>query len=289
MNNIFNIKRFGLVLRKELMENWKRYMILFLTMLTIITIVHMFVCYGQYNYYKNLDHNSNPDKQITPYHTLINFSSVLFFIFGILFSSTFMNSMNSKVKKISYLSNPSSHLEKYLTRWGITIVGYIISFFIALFIADALRVSIYSTIYPNLNIKFIDLFSIWEDENKKSLFLFFSKEASIMYISFYLLFQSIFILGSTFWEKATFMKTIIAIVLIFHVFGFLCYGTILLFYGGFDAFGNVLNSFGPTFEKRDISDKQVAIYFSCIISFFTISNWIITYFRLRESEIIKRL
>ena len=281
MNNIFNIKRFGLVLRKDFMENWRRYVLLFLTMLGVITIVNTWYSLSEYSNIKgghiiNLEYLN---KQ------LLLFSSLMFGGFGLLFSSTFMTPMNSKIKRITYLSNPSSNAEKYLTRWIIITVGYIISFFIALYIGDILRVGICSVYYSEIDSRFLDITKLvsFEYEN----YYVFAKDYFIISICFYFLFQSLFVLGSTFWEKGTFVKTFTAVTLIILLYVLICRGFILFFYENIDMFGNVINSILP--EKKDITQEQSITIIACITSFFSISNWLLAFFRFRESEIIKRL
>ena len=275
MNNIFDIKRFGLTFRKDLMENGKRYTILFLAMIGIITIVNTWYSYVYY-------YNVSP---IDSYFSNINdklgvIIIVMFLVFGLLFASIFMSPMNSKTKKISYLSTPSSDFEKYLTRWLIMTVGYIISFFVALFFAEVLRVSICSAYYTNLNIEFINI-----DEYE------YDKNILKIAVCIYFLFQSLFILGSTFWEKATFVKTISAMA-IFALLLILAMRLVVIFaYGGDNSFEPIFNNYmnNITPEKNEEAIRLATNIISCIISFFAITNWVLAFFRLRESEIIKRL
>ena len=127
MNNIFDIKRFGLVFRKDLMEGWKRYSLLFLTMLGIIAVVLIWYYLDHYN--DIVKHNVVSTRGDV---NALRYLALLFGGFGLIFAATFMSPMNSKLKKITYLVNPSSSLEKYFTRWIIVTVVYIISFFIAI-------------------------------------------------------------------------------------------------------------------------------------------------------------
>ena len=279
MNNIFDIKRFGLVFRKDLMEGWKRYALLFLTMFGIMAII---ITWNYLDYYDDIaqGYRSNYEKEILRYIPL------LFGAFGLLFAATFMSPMNSKLKKITYLVSPSSNLEKYLTRWIIVTVVYIISFFIAMWVADALRVAICSARYPNLDVAFIDLTKLVYPGNDWDNSYVFTKESFVFYITLYFLFQSLFVLGSTFWEKTSFVKTFTAGALIVFLYVMTCRWAILLFYGNFDEFFNVPNSFE---YFRNIKNEQGVIIMAFVISIFALINWTLAFFRFRESEIIKRL
>ena len=282
MNNIFDIKRFGLVFRKDLMEGWKRYALLFLTMFGIMAII---ITWNYFDYYDDIaqGYRSNYEKEILRYIPL------LFGAFGLLFASTFMNPMNSKLKKITYLVSPSSNLEKYLTRWIIVTVVYIISFFIAMWFADAIRVAICSARYPDLDIAFIDLTKLINlNPNWDASYLFPYKWVFFLCVATYSLFQSLFILGSTFWEKTSFVKTFTVGASIVFLYVMICRWAILFFYGTFDKFANVLNSFDSAKRSNMNEDISLTITIS-VISAFTLINWTLAFFRFRESEIIKRL
>ena len=286
MNNIFNIRRFGLVFRKDFLENWKRYTLLFLTMLGVITIINTANSLSYYYDVHNMpeiEHYNYLNKR------LLIYSSLMFGMFGLLFASIFMSPMNSKTKRISYLVNPASNFEKYFSRWVIITIGYIISFIAAFWIADILRVGICSARFPELEITFLDLTKLISSNDEGHSEYAFYRPVFIISTSMYLLLQSLFILGSSFWEKATFIKTFTTVVLIILSFVLICRWTILLFYGDIDSFGNVLESFTYTFDKRDINEEHAIVFVSCVISFFTISNWTLTFFRFRESEITKHL
>ena len=284
MNNIFNIRRFGLVFRKDFMENGKRYALLFLTMLGIMAIVSIFMSLNYYELYLNrsdiYDLNEH-NKQL-----LISLSFA-FIAGGLLFSSTFMAPMNSKLKRLSYLSNPSSNLEKFLTRWIIVTIGYIIAFFVAMWIADVLRVAVISAKYPDLEIKFLDLSKLYDTEGSR--FYMIPKVVFTIFLFIIFLFQSLFILGATFFEKMSFLKTFVTISILTYVFIMFWRFSIFIFYeDGLDGLGNVLGSFfeNKTNEENEQLLKLVAY---SALSVFTLASWVLAFFRFRESEINKRL
>lgn len=287
MNNLFNLKRFGLVLRKDLMEDGKRYLLLFLTIFGIMTISTLWISIPHYLFVSN----NGPNNYINHNQELLLLLSLLFATFGLLFAATFMSPMNNKVKRISYLISPASNLEKYLSRWILMTVGYIFAFFIALWLADALRVGICTARFPELDIPFVDLTKLihsgnnWHTPHE----FIFSKWTFALAVSIYFLLQSLFILGSTFWEKATFVKTFTAGALIVCLFVVLYRSVILLCYGDFNHFGNMIESFLEPVPKTHINEERALLLVTAVISLFTLLNWTLSYFRLRESEITKRL
>jgi len=279
MNNIFNFKRFGLVIRKDLMENMKRYMLLFLTMIGIMAIVTTTTTWrycstwGGGEQYDYMMHNK----------ALLEVLSYAFLAGGLLFASTFMAPMNSKLKRLSYLSNPSSNLEKFLTRWIIVTVGYILAFFAAMWMADALRVAVISARFPGLELKFIDLTKLYSPNGSRYYFFTDEKFTILLFVYFFL--QSLFLLGAMCWEKVSFVKTFVAVVTLVFAYVLLCRAAILIAYEeGLKGFGNIFRSF----FKYNTGEMMWLV--ACVaMTVFTLASWVLAFFRFRESEITKRL
>ena len=283
MNNIFNIKRFGFVFRKDFTENLKSYVLLFLTMFGIMAIVSVYMTWsycnkwGEGSHYYSASHNVG----------LLVFMSFAFLAGGLLFASTFMTPMNSKLKRLSFLISPSSNFEKFFSRWIIVTIGYIIAFFAAMWMADALRVAVITARFPDLEIKFLDLTKLFNSGGDYSQEYLMPKDAFSISVFFYFLFQSLFLLGATFWEKSSFVITFTAILIIFFTYMIVCRWAIILSYEeGLNGFGRVLNSFVEG-NYKDMGKQFMLI--KTILSIFTLINWILAFFRFRESEIIKRL
>ena len=278
MNNTFNIKRFGFTFRKDLIENGKQYVLLLLTMFGLMALVITFQTLNHYAISKNADNHLSLNR------ILLIYLSFMFLGFGTWFASTFSSPMNHKLKRLSYLISPASNLEKYLVRWIITTIGFIFAFFATMWFADALRVAIGSVVYPDLDIRFIDITQLFAPDGRNTgiSYVVVPKEVFTILLSIYFLLQSIFLLGSTFWEKATFLKTFTAVAAIVAAFILICRWAILFFYGSLIGFGKVLDSFQL---DQTFSTEQVII----VISAFTLTFWILAYFRMKESEIIKRL
>jgi hypothetical protein len=193
--------------------------------------------------------------------------------------------MNSKLKRLSYLVNPASNIEKYLTRWLITTIGYIFAFFIAFWIADIIKVAICSAILPDVDIQLLDLSKLRNpgDDFRNGYYMLPWQVFDAM-IFFYLFLQSLFLLGSTIWEKVSFIKTFTALSAIIFVYIMVCRWAILLSYGDLDGFGNVMSSF-----FQDTTETQALTYIIIVFAPLTLANWTLAFFRIRESEIIKRI
>ena len=277
MNNLFNFKRFGLELKKDFMENGKRYLLSFLTMLGFMVIIVIFASL------ENCKNHRIPANLFNK--ELLIYLSLIFFVCGIFFASTFSLPMNNKLKRIAYLINPASNLEKYLTRWLITTVGFILAFFLALWITEIIRITVCSILYPNLTTKILDLSKLSYAgglSNPPEYML--PQSVFFLMISIYLLLQSTFLLGSTIWEK--FIKSFTAVLILIFAYFIINRWAILFFYEGFDGYANVFRSY----ELDNMITFEGATGLTSIIVFvFALANWILAYFRIKESEIINRL
>jgi len=291
MNNTFNIRRFGLIVRKDCIENWKRYALMFLMMTGCLAIVLIFISISGYHDGVRLINDGEDITAISFNKSLLSAVSIMFPIFGVLFASLLMNPMNDKVNRIAYLTIPASNLEKFLTRWITMTIGYIIAFFVALWIVELVRVGICSVKYPNIDVTFLDLSKlIYSGQGGNVHNLFDNKQYFVFALSIYFLCQSLMILGSTFWEKATFIKTFAAIIIIGLAYWLICYLAIDLFYNDFNQFGHVSHSLADEFiNEETIKDDDPPMYIAATLFFFTLANWTLAYLRFRESEIIKRL
>jgi len=278
MNNTFNIKRFGLVMSKDFQESWKRYTMQFLAMFGIIAI---FLYFQSDSLYRANIHGGSMEVD----YNLLTFIVFIFLGFGVVFASTLTEPMRSKIKRGAYLMNPSSNLEKYVSRWLIVTVGYIIAFFVALWLADLLRVAICSVRYTEIDVNLLDFGKLIETKGDRGSYVFGSGNEFGFFVGLFFLLQSICVLGSTFWEKVSFVKTFATGTILVLLFLLLANWTISIFYTDFEQFINVLDSFA---KENQMSDTAFFTITTSVFSLLTLVFWIFAFFRFRESEIIKR-
>lgn len=273
-NDTFSIKRFGLLIRKDIQENWKKYL------MHIATVYGALVIILTLSSSPNVTYENSVNRENI---NLLNFTLFIFFIMGLVFASTMMEPMNNKVKRISYLMNPSSVPEKFLSRWVIVTVFYIIIFLLVLVPADVTRVFICSIRYPGIEVPFMDFSKLVGESESWGEYSFPPKVFTVLIAVFFLL-QSIFVLGSTFWQKNTLIKTFTVVLIITSIYLFVCYQLIsILFFDGMEGFSDRL------FSTTDNSENGPNIIISIIPALFALTNWILAFFRFKESEIIKRL
>lgn len=269
-NDTFSIKRFGLLLQKDIQENWKKYLMYAATIYGAIVIILTW----------NTNSNVTFDNSANYYNReWITITTLLFFAFGVIFAATMMEPMNNKTKRISYLMNPASSLEKFLSRWLIVTVGYILLFSVIVFFADATRVFIASIRFPGAETPFMDFSKII---GEGSGHFFTTCYQLSMIIALYFLLQSIFVLGSTFWPKNSFIKTFSACLVIIIAYIFICEKLVTILLGG--------NLTTPFFDEIGPANGYKAeLTVTTVLSLFALLLWTLSFFRFKESEIIKRL
>jgi hypothetical protein len=283
MNDFFSWKRLGLLLRKDLMEEEKRYALLWLTTLGLITI---FLIPLSMDFYERLARNERVDPNRDLF--LTKYLMFLFVTLGTLFASMFMQPMNSETKRGAWLMCPASTMEKFLSRWLVVTPGYVAAFVTAAWAADGVRAAICRAVFPQLEASFPNMAELIPAKDGRSSDGF--PEVLYIGLSGYFLLQSVFMLGATFWEKGSFFKTFTAVAVIITVFFTLCYWCVELFYdGSMEGVENVFNSFEPPHGGTKKDWQMVTRIVCTTLWTFTLTNWTLTFFRLRESEIVKRL
>ena len=128
-NNCFNFSRLGLVMMRDLMENWKKnlYALLGLTFAFLITYLAMM---GSYE-----DASISALKAYVDSH-VESFAIISFFAL-VFYASLIMNNMQTKEARLSYLMLPASPLEKFIARALYVTMGIVLMIFVASLLAEA--------------------------------------------------------------------------------------------------------------------------------------------------------
>jgi hypothetical protein len=288
MNNLFDIKRFGLVLRKDLKENLTRYLMYFGVLTGVLFL--FFVLFNQHPHSYIYEYGIEVKAYQNANKLLLSISMTAFTCGAILAASMIMKPMNEKIKRISYLILPASSLEKFLSRWLIVTVGYLLLFFAAMYIADFLFMCYWKFRFsPFFEIHWIDLRELYTLKNGYEVFFEFSY--FVLSLTVFYLVQSIFVLGATFRSRNSFPKTFFAVAAVINVYLYICNNVINLFYeNNLNGFGHVMESF---FYKGSAlnpdPDGEIPVWIFCTLAFFTLFNWVIAYFRFREQELTEKL
>lgn len=275
-DTFFSASRFVSLCRKEMVESWKANVLRMVMMYGILAIAFVWNGYFQY---VNPTYVLNREDPVDPIWVfeLIAFGWAIV-IMGLLSASFLMERMKTKTNRIATLMIPATMFEKFFSRWLIFTFGFLIAFLIAFKLADWTRVLVYMVSYPELK-EIIASVPLSEIVGHGNWTIFSDGETFLLGVSIYFFAQSLFVLGSSIWPKNAFVKTLSAIIVIAIVY--VSVGAILVkvLMEASGRSGGVNGS---------ISDETITLIST--IAFFTLAlfNWVVAYFRFKESEIINR-
>ena len=271
----FSGNRFGYLFKKELMEDMKKNLMRCIVLFGIFLVLFLFAGFNSYNV--NPYHVATYDKLWDP--------MTLFFIFGIFIgaclSATYITEkMKNKTGKISVMMLPATSFEKFSVRWLTYCIGFLLVYFLAFELADWIRVLVLSNYFPK---ETINSFPVWRvittGENRTDVNVsYIDRLIVFIVIAVFWAMQSFFVLGSTLWQKNSFLKTAVALFALCAGIGLVAYWSTKLF---------IPDDFYMA-EPESISEEtgrlMVSIFFYAIALF----NTVLAYFRYKEMEVINR-
>lgn len=274
MNQFFSFKRFTLLVLKHWADNKKRYG------LSVLAFIGLLITWFVFTILVEPTRPMAKDvQQITFFFSL--------FVVGTFYASQYFSDLGSKAKGINFLLVPASAFEKLLCSLLYTVILFFVIFTATYYIVNGLMIAISSTL-P------------WTDEGAgkptivnvfKIIILRFNQDSTINFLLLYFSVQSVFLLGSVYFEKYSFIKTIICgFVACFVLFCFMYFineldllppgsyprGFLTAYQvhveGGNDLLIEIPRWIGEVF--RFLIMYAVAPFF-----------WLVTYFRLKEKQV----
>lgn len=209
----------------------------------------------------------------------------VFFMFGIFIgaclSATYITEkMKNKTGKISVMMLPTTSFEKFSVRWLTYSIGFLLVYFLAFELADWIRVVVFSNYYPKETINSFPIWKVMTTGDYRTDEIVSSKQRQIVsiVIAVFWAMQSFFVLGSTLWQKNSFLKTAVALFALCAGIGLLvCWSTKLFI-------PNDFYKAEPEFISEETALLMVSIFFYAIALF----NTVLAYFRYKEMEVINR-
>lgn len=253
MNQFFSFERFSLLVAKHWADNKKRYGLSVLAFIGILATWFLFTLLME---------------DEGPMESDMQFGTFLFMIFasGTLYASQYFRDFGSRARGINFLMVPASTFEKFLCSLLYTVVLFFIVFTVAFYLVDFLLVAISNSFAPTQAEKtsVINVFEVG--------FFTFSDQSSIIFLPIFFSVQSAFLLGSVYFRKYSFIKTVIAI----FVFWFLMFFLVKLVYNGV-----------MTGDIEDIDEvPQITILIIKILIYGTAPLlWWISYSRLKAKQV----
>ncbi len=258
MQNSFSLSRLWLLIKKQLFDNARLYILSLSALTGVLALV--FLCWAFFTGENRYDADD----------TFVMFLLFLFPL-GLIFASTTFFALGEKPKGTYWLTVPATHAEKLITGIVYSVIIFLVVY-VSIFLILQRITFFLITLNPNNSIR-------WNDNFWKEL-----KAAAIFFIAL----QSAFILGSVYFSKYAFVKTVLTLLVIGVVYA------LLMHFGTRKLFPDNLNISG-LFTVRTWEGENSKIY--------SLSPWIAsaseailkyiwapvlllaTYFRLKEKEL----
>lgn len=270
MNKTFDLHRFGMVLRWDLLTNWKSYfysiaglaigiIMLSISMLYSFPHSHYIVEGGDLgNYYES---------------RMTGFLAAIFILFFFISACNIFSNMKTKLQRESFMMLPANNLEKYAARFLMMSVGSILIMVIAMLIGDFVQFILSFFMTPGYHASIIgsSLRQIYEaatdaGNDPISILAWQCKaDAALIGWSFRIMIYSFTLLGGTFFRKQPIILTAVSGIIIFMIIGY-C-GSKLEEWGAFDFYTH-LNYDNPG------TSLCIAIFWSVVfLALAAVSLW----------------
>ena len=238
MNKTFDLHRFGMVLRWDLLTNWKSYFysIAGLAIGIIMLSISMLYTFPHSHYIVGGDLGNYYEDGMTGF-----LATILIAFFFVSACNIFSNT-KTKLQRESFMMLPANNLEKYAARFLMMSVGSILIMVIATLIADFVQFILSFFMTPGYHASIIgsSLRQIYEaatntGDNPICILAWQYKiDAAILGWSFLTMIYSFCLLGGTFFHKQPIILTAVSGIIIFMIIGY-C-GSELEEWGAFDFF-----------------------------------------------------
>lgn len=274
MNQFFSFKRFTLLVLKHWADNKKRYS------LSVVAMIGLLIIWFVFSILTGMDN--------VPMGREIQTITYFFGLFGVgcFYASQYFNDLGSRPKGINLLLVPATSFEKLLCSLLYTVLLFFIVFTATYYLVDVLMVGIAKTLPPSLKASgmpvVVNVFDI--------INLPFSEDTTLNFLFFFFSVQTAFLLGSVYFEKFSFIKTVIS----GFVCGFILFCLVYFFNEQLLPLGDYPKGFLTSYRVRvdGVNDRLVEIpaWIGQVLRFlvtYAIAPflWIVTYYRLKEKQV----
>ena len=239
MNKTFDLHRFGMVLRWDLLTNWKSY---FYSMAGLAIGIIMFSISILYNFPHSRVIGAGRD--LSDYYrcSIVGFLAAIFILFFFISACNIFSNMKTKLQRESFMMLPANNLEKYAARFLMASVGSILMMLIATLISDFVQFVLSFFMTPGYHASIIgsSLSQIYKaatntGNNPICIFAWRCKiDAALLGWSFLTMIYSFCLLGGTFFRKQPIILTAVSSIIIFMIVVY-C-GSKLEAWGAFDFY-----------------------------------------------------
>ena len=224
MNKTFDLHRFGMVLRWDLLTNWKGYFnrIAGLAIGIILLSISMLYSFPHSYFIEEGDLGNYYECRMT------GFLAAIYILLIFVSASNIFGNMKTKLQRESFLMLPANNLEKYAARFLMMSVGSILMMLIATLIADFVQFVFSFFMTPGYHASIIgsSLSQIYKiatigGNNPISILAWHEKiDAALLGWSFLIMIYSFCLLGGTFFRKQPLILTAVSGIIIFMIIGY---------------------------------------------------------------------
>lgn len=225
MNKTFDLHRFGMVLRWDLLTNWKSY---FYSIAGLAIGIIMLSIPMLYNFPHS--HYIVEGGDLSNYYEvrMTGFLAAIFILFFFISACNIFSNMKTKLQRESFMMLPANNLEKYAARFLMASVGSILMMLIATLIGDFVQFVFSFFMTPGYHASIIgsSLSQIYKaatnaGDNPISILAGQCKiEAALLGWSFLIMIYSFTLLGGTFFRKQPIILTAVSGIIIFMIIGY---------------------------------------------------------------------
>ena len=251
MNQFFSFKRFQLLVLKHWADNKKRYSLAVLAFVGLLT--------AWFGLTLLMHEDQVPMSQDVQQTTFF----FLFFVTGTLYASQFFRDLSHRTKAGNFLLIPASSFEKLLCGILYSALIFPLVFLAAFYLADSLMVALANAIF-NFNEK-ARVFNVFTIE-----FFRFNEEWTMSFFPFFISLQSLFLIGSVYFRKHNFIKTIISGFVLWMI-------CMLLAFAGHTWIR-------PLDDAPPLMQGEVAIVILSIVYLVGPLVWWMAYYRLKAKQ-----
>ena len=238
MNKTFDLHRFGMVLRWDLLTNWKSYFYSIAGLAIGIIMLSIPMLYNFPHSYFIVERDLNYYYECR----MTGFLAAIFILFIFISACNIFSNMKTKLQRESFMMLPANNLEKYAARFLMMSIGSIIMMLIATLIADFVQFVLSFFMTPGYHASIIgsslsQIYKAATDAGNNPISILawqYKIDAAILGWSFLTMIYSFCLLGGTFFRKQPIILTAVSGIIIFMIIGY-C-GSELEEWGAFDFF-----------------------------------------------------
>lgn len=285
-NNFFSFPRIVMVMKREIMENWKT---------NLYRLIGLYAAFALVMILSMLKIGSYGSSQMVFQQYCSNIMGAFVFIIGIagmVYAANIMENMITKEKRIAFLMLPATMIEKFVARFLIVTVGLAVAVAIAASLAEITRYLVLplcnvpgvfhqSVLYNLLSMASIDGEQVYRGSALNMPYQNWLGEMCGW--AFLVWSHSLYILGGSYWYKKPFFKTLGTLILI----SILCSVLLVHIISWVDS--DNMSSFAEWLEVncRWVTLNKLLSLGVAFFSAFTMFNWWLSYKLFTRSQVIK--